>query len=275
MDIRTQNIPEFHLRRIINIQGELPDIMDIRTLNILPEVRLRRLNNIQGELSDIKQNCASMDKKLNIYTSQLQYYNNNIITNNNLATRIKDYLQIYLQNNPTATFNNNNFELKVQNDARITLINTWCERNKIDHLIDEFYYINFRDEILIIGKKTDDNVVNFNPNLRETFVLKLKKKIKIIKNEIEKMQEHIESNINEIKEIYREQKVIDDDIIERNNDKIIKIKTKIQKLQKQLLEQEQNKNILNMENTQKEQDKLNYKTYMKRLINQFRNIYSS
>ena len=78
-------------------------------------------------------------------------------------------------------------------------------------------------------KKTDDNVVNFNPNLRETIVLKLKRKIIIIKNEI----------------------------------------TKIQKLQ------EQNKNILNMENTKKEQDILKYKTYMKKLINQFRNIYSS
>jgi hypothetical protein len=256
MDIHSLNIPE------------------IRTLNILPEVRLRRLNNIEGELPDIIKKFNSFVKKLNIYTSQLQYYDSNIITYNNVATRIRNYLAYYLENNPTATFNNNNFELRVQNDARITLINTWCERNKIDHLIDDFYYIKFDDEILVIGKKTDDNVVNFNPNLRGTFVPKLREKIEIINNEKEKLQEHIKRNINEIKGIYKEQKVIDNDIIERNNDKIIKIKKKIQRLQEQLLEQKQNKNILNMANTKKEQDILIYKTYMTKLINQIANIYS-
>jgi hypothetical protein len=248
--------------------------LDIRTLNILPEVRLRRLNNIEGELPDIIKKFNSIVKKLNIYKSQLQYYENNRITNYNVATRIRECITYYLENNPTATFNNNNFELKVQNDARITLINTWCERNKIDHLIDEFYYINFRDEILIIGKKTDDNVVNFNPNFRDIFVLKLREKIEIINNEKEKIQEHIKRNINEIKGIFKEQQVIDDGIIERNNDKIIKIKRKIQRLQEQLLEQKQNKNIINMANIKKDQDILIYKTYMQKLIKQYINIYS-
>ena len=35
------------------------------------------------------------------------------------------------------------------------------------------------------------------------------------------MQEYNNRNINEIKEIYKEQKVIDDDITKRNNNKMI------------------------------------------------------
>jgi hypothetical protein len=246
--------------------------MDISNLN-MADTRLRRLHNIYREYTTVKKMYKDLVNEKYNYNKQSQYYNSNRITSDVLALRVRQHLAYFLLDNRIVIFNNNNFILQFTNDARITTIEAWCLRNKLEHLIDEYYYINFDDGTNIFGKR-DGNSIDFNPNLMPSILLKLRKKINSMDNEILNVDRNIQQIIKDCKDILKEQKEIDTGIIKRNKVKIHSINKDIQKLQEKLTKLQQNKIDLATENTKKQNEVFDYETIIDRLINKFTNIYT-
>lgn len=247
--------------------------MDISNIN-MSDSRLRRLRNISRECPNVKKEYQNIVKEQDNYNKQLQFYNSSRTTSNFMAQRVREHLSYFLTNNRSATFNNNNFKLQFVNDARITEISTWCERNKVEHLIDDYYYINFDDGTNIFGKR-DENVIDFNPELMPMIVLKLRKKINLMDKDILNVDKKIQKYIKDIEDILREQLEVDVPIINRNKVRIDNMNEDIQKLQQKLAILQQNKFALTSENTKKQREVLDYETFVHELTNKFVNIYSS
>ena len=234
--------------------------MDISNIN-MSDSRLRRLRNISREHPNVKKEYQNIVNEQDNYNQQLQFYSSSRTTSNLMGQRVREHLSYFLTNNRSATFNKNNFKLQFVNDARITSIDTWCERNKVEHLIDDYYYINFDDGTNIFGKR-DENVIDFNPELMPMIVLKLRRKIDLMDKDITNVDRKIQNYIKDIEDIEKEQKEVDIPIINRNKVKIDNINEKIQKLQQKLAELQQNKFDLTMENTTKQREVLDYETFV-------------
>jgi hypothetical protein len=245
--------------------------MDISNLN-MADTRLRRLRNILREYTNVKKMYKDVVNEQDNYNKQLTFYNSNRTTSNLLASKVREHLAYFLLDNRSASFNNNNFKLEFTNDARITTIGAWCSRNKVEHLIDEYYYINFDDGTNIFGKR-DKDTIDFNPNLMHSIVLKLRKKINSMDKDILNVDKQIQKHIKDIKDIFKEQKEVDTVIIKRNKVKIENMNEDIQKLQEKLAELQQNKIALATENTKKQKEVLDYETAIDGMINKFTNIY--
>lgn len=175
------------------------------TLN-LPNVHLQSINQQYVQLEKNKKEYEYTNDLINLYKTQFDKYDNIRSRHSMTTSRIEiiQNLTNFIINTQNA-FDERTLNLTIHVDNRIRNDNTWCIRNKLNHLRNDIYYIQ-NEEKYFFGCKITDDIISFN----SVHFNKIKSELEIVikdltdtllqlKNDIKQSIDRIDFIINECK----------------------------------------------------------------------------
>ena len=199
------------------------------TLN-LPNVHLQAINQQYVELEKNKKEYEYTNDLINLYKTQFDKYDNIRSRALMLASKIEiiQKLKKFVKNTQN-TFDERTLNLTIHVDNRIRNDNTWCIRNKLNHLRNDIYYIQYKQGKCFFGCKITDDIISFNSVHFNKIKSELEIVIKDLTDTLDKLKNDIKQSIDRIYVIINECKKKNISETERIKEKITENLVKIKK----------------------------------------------